>query len=70
MASFNVQRDLIKVVRQGMKETNQTQADLARAAGISVKHVNGVLNGKAKASIEMWQKLIDAANGKQNGDTL
>ena len=61
MPKFDVQEDLIKVVRQGMKKTGRSQADLARATGTSVKHVNGVLNAKAKASVDLWQKLIDAA---------
>lgn len=67
MPKFDVQDDLIKVVRQGMKKTGRSQADLARATETSVKHVNGVLNGKAKASVDLWQKLIDAAY--EEGDT-
>lgn len=68
MPSFNIQRDLIDWVRQGMEKTGINQVELAKAAGTSVKHANEVLNGKARASIVMWQRLVDAA-WKNQGDT-
>jgi hypothetical protein len=61
MPRFNVERDLAKVVRQGLKKTGKTQRELATGAGTTTKHVTMVLNGRSHASVQMWQKLIDAA---------
>lgn len=61
MASFNVENDLISLVKEGMAKTHKSQVELAEVSGVSLKHVNGVLNGKAKASIPLWQRLVDAA---------
>lgn len=63
MPRFNIARDLAKVVRQGLEKTGQTQRELATGAGTTTKHVTMVLNGRSQASVQMWQKLIDAAWG-------
>lgn len=70
MPKFNVERDLAKVVRQGLTKTNKTQRELAATAGTTTKHVTMVLNGRSHASVQMWQKLIDAAwAGAENSET-
>ena len=61
MPRFNIERDLAKVVRQGLQKTGKTQRELAAAAGTTTKHVTMVLNGRSHASVQMWQKLVDAA---------
>jgi hypothetical protein len=57
----NIQRDLADYVRQGLKKNGRTQRQLADDAGVTTKHVTMVLSGKSAASVQMWQKLVDAA---------
>ena len=57
----DIQGDLAAYVRQGLKKTGRTQRQLADDAGVTTKHVTMVLNGKSAASVQMWQKLVDAA---------
>jgi hypothetical protein len=61
MPRFNIERDLAKVVRQGLHKTAKTQRELAAGAGTTTKHVTMVLNGRSHASVQMWQRLIDVA---------
>ena len=44
-----------EMVRQGM-----TQAELARLAGFSQKHVSQMLTGKATGTVEAWDRLAEA----------
>lgn len=61
MSRFNIERDLAEFVRSGLTKTGKTQRTLATDAGTTTKHVTMVLNGKSHASVQMWQKLVDAA---------
>lgn len=63
--NIDVQQELITWAKQGMEKTHTSQVELAERSGVSLKHVNGVLNGKAKASVPVWQRLIDAAWNKE-----
>jgi transcriptional regulator with XRE-family HTH domain len=41
---------------------HMSQADLARAAGISQKHLSQLMTGHAEGTLTMWQDLFDATS--------
>lgn len=50
-----IQALMAEMIRIRLKAQGRSQAWLARQAGVSRKHVNLVLNGKAAASFEMLE---------------
>jgi ribosome-binding protein aMBF1 (putative translation factor) len=54
-------RMLADVVRNGIAERGWSQRDLAHAAGLSEKHVSQVLNGRASAAVDTWDRLLELA---------
>lgn len=69
MPSYDIERSLIRYVREGLKKKTWTQHQLADAVGTTTKHVTMVLNGRSRASIQMWQRLVDAAWADVEEDT-
>lgn len=49
---------LINRVNEGMEARGLTQSELAREAGISEKHLSGILTGRVTGSIELWDFLL------------
>lgn len=44
----------------GLQRRGIRQADLARAVGISQKHLSQMLRGHAEGTLTMWQDCFDA----------
>jgi hypothetical protein len=71
--AYHIQHDLIRLLKREMRDKQATQTRLAGDVGISRKHLYQVLAGKAQASVDLWQRLLDAVAGYQgvsmaNGD--
>jgi len=54
--------DLIaRLLREHLEKIDMSQAEFARKAGVSTKHVNTVLNGKAHAplaTLDYWAYVV------------
>lgn len=57
-----LQQRLADEVRDGMKRTNQTQADLSRRTGIGEPHISLLLHGQRVGSLHAWDTLIATAH--------
>lgn len=53
------------LVRQGMKRRKLTQYRLAKASGLSQKHLSQLLNGKTAGSIAVWDRLLKEVSGEE-----
>jgi transcriptional regulator with XRE-family HTH domain len=58
MSHHALQEQLTKAVRQGLIERGWSQAELARRAGISEKHLSQMLKGRTEGSLSMWDQLL------------
>ncbi|GAA1881750.1 helix-turn-helix domain-containing protein [Williamsia serinedens] len=50
--------ELAARVKNGLKNQQETQRDLARRMGVSEKHISQVLTGRAGATVEMWDRML------------
>lgn len=57
-SSSELQAFLIEQLRDGMSEGGWSQAALSRHVGLSPKHLNQMLNGRAAGSLELWTLLL------------
>lgn len=53
-----LQQWLIANVREGMRDCGMDQAQLAREAAVSEKHLSQLLSGRAVGSIPLWDWLL------------
>lgn len=51
---------LIQRLLEALQRREMTQADLARAVGVSQKHLSQMIHGRADGSFQMWQDCFDA----------
>lgn len=49
---------LAELVYEGLERNGWSQAQLAREAVISEKHVSEMLTGKAGGTVETWDRLL------------
>ena len=54
----DLQQQLADAIRFALQKDGRTQRDLAKAAGISEKHLSQMLTGGAEGSFEVWQRLV------------
>lgn len=60
---------LSRIVRSGLNDIGVSQAALARELGVSEKHISLVLNGRAAAKVETWDKMLRlVGNGPEGWD--
>lgn len=52
----DLQAFLVNLVR----ESGRTQADIARTAGITKKHMNWLMTGRAEGSLAVWSGILAA----------
>lgn len=55
-----LQRQLVDAVLRALDEDEWTQVVLAGRAGVTAKHLNALLMGRAQGTLEMWERLADA----------
>lgn len=53
---------LLDAISVAVLGTGLTQVELARATGMSTKHVSQMMTGRVDGSLKAWQALIDAAD--------
>lgn len=53
--------DLLDAISYALVRSGLTQTQLARAAGLTEKHVSQMMTGRAVGSLAAWQSLMDAA---------
>jgi len=58
----HLREELRARVIDGLHEMGWTQRDLAGRLKITEKHLSRVLVGRADASIEMWDRILQAVN--------
>lgn len=51
---------LIQRLLEALQRREMTQADLARAVGVSQKHLSQMIHARADGSFQMWQDCFDA----------
>lgn len=54
--------ELVARVRARMRARGMTQADLARRAGLTQKHLSQMLTGRVDGALAAWQRLLDATD--------
>ncbi len=47
--------------KSGLREQGMKQKDLARAAGVTPKHVSALMRGRASGSLELWMVLLECS---------
>lgn len=58
-AAVNVSEDLVKDIARRMAELGLTQAELARACGLSQPHISRVLQRRLKLAKKTRERLVD-----------
>lgn len=67
----NLSELLRGLVRERLVANDWSQNELARATGVSPKHLSQLLNGRAVGSIEVWNRLLTAVSdhdGEEDDD--
>lgn len=54
----DVQAELSRSISRQLKAMRWNQNRLAREAGVTAKHLSGMLNGQRQGTLDMWSRLF------------